>query len=211
MPSSFASATSALELLERAELRVDRVVAALAPSRSPTGCRGRSALRRQRVVPALAVRAADRVDRRQVDDVEAELGELRQQRAHALEAAPRAREELVPGAEARERAGRRRPRRSATTSSRSGRRPAPRAPPRPSASRAPSSTAPSASSLGEILLARRRPCAAAPPGTTRRGRPRPRSRKHQVPARSTSNEPAQWSLPSGSSGASCQRVAPAGL
>ena len=37
---------------------------------------------------------------RQVEDVEAELGELRQTPAHALEAAERAREELVPGAEA---------------------------------------------------------------------------------------------------------------
>src|SRR5262249_54735474 len=50
-------------------------------------------------VPALAVRPADRVDRRQVEDVEAELGETGQLSAHAGEAAPRAREELVPRAE----------------------------------------------------------------------------------------------------------------
>ena len=54
----------------------------------------------ERVVPSLAVRLPDRMNRRQVDDVEAELGELRQQRAHALEAAPRTREELVPRPEA---------------------------------------------------------------------------------------------------------------
>ena len=43
----------------------------------------------------------DRVDRRQVDDVEAELGQLRQHLGDAAEAAPRTREQLVPGAEAR--------------------------------------------------------------------------------------------------------------
>ena len=57
-------------------------------------------LRDERVVAALPVRGADRVHRRQVDDVEAELGELRQHPADTLEAAPAAREELVPGAEA---------------------------------------------------------------------------------------------------------------
>ena len=56
------------------------------------------------VVPALAVRHADRVDRRQVDDVEPELGELRQHLRNAGEAAERAREELVPRAEAGQRA-----------------------------------------------------------------------------------------------------------
>src|SRR5262249_61974149 len=40
------------------------------------------------------------MDRREVDDVEAELGELREHLHDALEAAERAREELVPGAEA---------------------------------------------------------------------------------------------------------------
>jgi hypothetical protein len=61
-------------------------------------------LRRLGVVPALAVRLPDRVDRRQVEDVEAEVGEARQELAHAGEAAPRAREELVPRAEAAEHA-----------------------------------------------------------------------------------------------------------
>ena len=41
---------------------------------------------------------------RQVDDVEAELRELREHVRHAAEAAPRAREELVPRTEAREHA-----------------------------------------------------------------------------------------------------------
>src|ERR1700746_3799520 len=61
-----------------------------------------AALRPLGVVAALAVRVADRVDRRQVEDVEAELGEARQLRADAGEAAPGTREELVPGAEAGE-------------------------------------------------------------------------------------------------------------
>ena len=53
-----------------------------------------------RVVAPLAVGRADRVDRRQVDDVEAELGQPRELLLHPGEAAERAREELVPRAEA---------------------------------------------------------------------------------------------------------------
>ena len=41
------------------------------------------------------------MDRREVDDVEPELGQVRQDLRDALEAAPGAREELVPGTEAR--------------------------------------------------------------------------------------------------------------
>ena len=41
------------------------------------------------------------MDRRQVEHVEAQLGELRQLLLDALQAAPRAREQLIPGAEAR--------------------------------------------------------------------------------------------------------------
>ena len=55
--------------------------------------------RRQRVVAALAVGQPDRVDRRQVDDVEAELGEPWQLALDSLQPAPRSREQLVPGAE----------------------------------------------------------------------------------------------------------------
>ena len=54
----------------------------------------------QRVVRALAVGHADRVDRRQVEDVEAEVGQGRQLGLDALQPAPRAGEQLVPGAEA---------------------------------------------------------------------------------------------------------------
>ena len=55
----------------------------------------------QRVVAALAVGQSDRVDRRQVEDVEAELGQPRDLLLDALQAAPGAREQLIPGAEAR--------------------------------------------------------------------------------------------------------------
>src|SRR5207248_11053507 len=91
----------ALELLNGAEPRVDRVVAAFFGADRPRAA-GIAALRSQRVVPPFAVRLADGMDRREVHDVEAELLELRQHRPHAGEAAPRAREELVPRAEARE-------------------------------------------------------------------------------------------------------------
>jgi hypothetical protein len=89
-----------LELFDRPELRVDRLVPALVGADRPRAAR--LALRRdQRVVLSLPVRAPDRMDRRQVDDVEPELGELRQHALDALEPAPRAREELVPRAERR--------------------------------------------------------------------------------------------------------------
>ncbi len=90
----------ALELGERAELRGDRRVAALGRPDRPraSGVAGR---RDERVVPALAVGDPDRVDRGEVDDVEAELGQLRQDGLDAGETAERAREELVPGAEGR--------------------------------------------------------------------------------------------------------------
>ncbi len=82
----------------RAELGMDRVVAAGGVPDRPrrawiVGRRG------ERVVAALAVRQPDRVDRRQVDDVEAEFGERWELLRHPGEAAPRAREHLVPGAE----------------------------------------------------------------------------------------------------------------
>ena len=54
----------------------------------------------QRVVAALSVGLPDRMDRRQVDHVEAELGQARQLALDAVQAAPGAREQLIPGAEA---------------------------------------------------------------------------------------------------------------
>ncbi len=89
-----------LELLHRPELRVERVVAAVLAADRP-GRAGVGRPRGERVVAALAVRVPDRVHRRQVEDVEAELGQVLELGLDAGEAAPRAREELVPGAEGR--------------------------------------------------------------------------------------------------------------
>ncbi len=86
-------------VLDGAELGVDGVVTAVLvadrPRRAGIGRPGG-----ERVVGALAVGVADRVDRRQIDDVEAELGEPRELGLDAAQPAPRAREQLVPGAEA---------------------------------------------------------------------------------------------------------------
>ena len=93
----------AVEIVDRPQLGIDGGVAARLPADRPWAAR--VALRRlEGVVPPLAVRLADRVDRREVDDVEAEAGELGQHLLDALEPAPRARKELVPGPEAGERA-----------------------------------------------------------------------------------------------------------
>jgi hypothetical protein len=88
------------EVLLGAEVGVDRVVAAevMVADRPRRAGVVRAGL--ERVVAALAVLDADRVDRGQVEDVEPELGEARQLGLDAVEAAPRAREQLVPGAEA---------------------------------------------------------------------------------------------------------------
>ena len=207
-PSSRPRATSALEVLERAELRVDRVVAALVAADRPRAAH--VALRRpRRVVAALAVRRADRVDRRQVDDVEAELGELRQHLLDALEAAPRAREELVPGAEAGALAvdvdvvGRR-PRLLAALARGCGeplleRDVHGRAQPRPRRARWRDRPGP------------RRPCAAPRPARTRCGRPRPRRGSPSGPHASTTNEPSHQSLPTGVSGDSRHFAPPRGF
>ena len=73
MPCSAAAATSASKSSIGAELGMDRVVAAglVADRPRAAGVVGAGV---ERVVAALAVRVADRVDRRQVEDVEAELG-----------------------------------------------------------------------------------------------------------------------------------------
>src|SRR6185437_4327254 len=87
------------ELLLGPERGLDGIVATLLGADRP-GAADVAGLRGLRVVPALAVRVADRVDRRQVENVDAELGEARQLRADSLEAAPRTREEFIPRAEA---------------------------------------------------------------------------------------------------------------
>src|SRR5207249_9496852 len=89
------------ELLLSSQGRLDGVVAALRRGYRPRAPDG-ATLSLLGVVPALAVRYADGVDRRQVEHVEAELSEARQKLADAGEAAPGAREELVPRAEAGE-------------------------------------------------------------------------------------------------------------
>src|SRR6201999_3096857 len=88
-----------LQVVERAELGVDGVVPALggADRVRHAGVVGAGG---ERVVAALAVLAADRVDRREVEDVEAVLGDRGDLLGDRAEAAPRAREQLVPGAEA---------------------------------------------------------------------------------------------------------------
>src|SRR6185503_15510137 len=65
------------EVLERTELRMHRGVAALRPADGPRAARI-ARPRAQRVVRALARGAADRVDRREVDDVEAHAPDLGQ-------------------------------------------------------------------------------------------------------------------------------------
>ena len=78
---------------------MNRVVAAFGRADRP-GAPDVTRLGALGIVAALAVRAADRVDRREVDDVEAELRELRDDPCHAGEPAPGSREQLVPGARA---------------------------------------------------------------------------------------------------------------
>ncbi len=87
-----------VEVLQRPQLGMDRVVPSLGPADRPRAP-GIALRRDERVVAALPVRRPDRVDRRQVDDVEAELRELRHHLFDTLEPAPGAREELVPAAE----------------------------------------------------------------------------------------------------------------
>ena len=100
MPELARRRGEAAQVLDRAELGVDRVVAALLRTDRPWRARV-ARPRGERVVAPLAVLAPDRVDRRQVDHVEAELGQPRQLALDSGEASPRAREQLVPGAEAR--------------------------------------------------------------------------------------------------------------
>ena len=95
MPSASASSRNARKSSSVPSSGCDGVVAALGPADGPraAGVVGR---RRERVVAALAVGDADRVDRRQVHDVEAHLGDRRQPLGGAGEPALAAREQLVP-------------------------------------------------------------------------------------------------------------------
>jgi len=79
---------------------MDGGVAALGRADGPRAA-GVAGLGDQRVVPALAVGRADRVDGRQVDHVEAHVGRGGQALGGADEAALGPGEQLVPGAEAR--------------------------------------------------------------------------------------------------------------
>ena len=84
-----------VEVVDRPQLAVHRGVAAVGRADGPRAA-GILGPRPEAVVGSLAVRAADRVDRRQVHDVEAELGEPRQRRFDALQPAERAGKQLVP-------------------------------------------------------------------------------------------------------------------
>ena len=103
-PARSASRDEAPEVVERAQLGVRwRCGRPSADADGPraAGVVGAGA---ERVVGALAVGDADRVDRRQVDDVEAHLGDRRQALGRAGETALAAGEQLVPGAVAGPRA-----------------------------------------------------------------------------------------------------------
>src|SRR5438034_8945326 len=96
----FRSLDEPVEVVEGAELWVDgRVTALRAPDRP--GAARVGGLHRERVVLSLAVRAPDRVDGRQVDDVEAHRRRALELRLRLLERSARARQELVPRGEAR--------------------------------------------------------------------------------------------------------------
>ena len=95
------------EVGERAELGVDRVMAALFVADGVEAA-GIAGLGMKRVVRALAVGMADRMDRREIKHVEAKRGDLRQPRDAVVEGAVfaghfalAARHHLVPGADAR--------------------------------------------------------------------------------------------------------------
>ncbi len=91
------------QVVERAELRMDRRVAALAAADRPWHARV-VATGRDHVVGTLAKPAPDWVDRRQVEHVEAHLGDVRQAgddvaqgAVPAALAGRRPRKQLVPG------------------------------------------------------------------------------------------------------------------
>ena len=106
-PQTLGLVTKRVELVERAQSGLDRGVSALRRSNRPGTARiGRRG--GQRVVAALAETAADRMNRRQIDDVESQVGDAGQRSARLAErraagriGAGRSREHFVPRAEAR--------------------------------------------------------------------------------------------------------------
>src|SRR6266851_4268166 len=97
-----------IEILETAERRLDRGMAASLAANRP-GAAGTVGARGQRVVRALAMRVANRMYRRKINHVEAEVMDCRQpalglpqRRGAPRNLALGAREHLVPGAETRQ-------------------------------------------------------------------------------------------------------------
>src|SRR5262249_7950805 len=88
-----------LQFGDRAELGGDGVVPAFLRADRPRAS-GVARRRFERVVPPLPERGADRMDRGEVENVEAELGEPRHVLLDARKAAEGAGKELVPGTDA---------------------------------------------------------------------------------------------------------------
>ena len=88
MPQLARRTQQALEILERAQLRQDVLVAAFRGADGP-GTADIARARTQRIVGALAVDAADRMDGRQVQHIEAHVGEVGQARLDVAEGAVR--------------------------------------------------------------------------------------------------------------------------
>src|SRR5262249_11249750 len=70
-----AGSHQALEIIERPQLGMDRIVAALSRA-DGVETAGIAGLTAQRIIATLAVRTADRMDRREIKNVEAERGDL---------------------------------------------------------------------------------------------------------------------------------------
>src|SRR5262249_45325368 len=88
------------QILERAQVGMDGFVATSLVANCPRRSRVVRP-RDQRVVGALAVGVTNRVDRGEVDHVEAKPGQGWQLPLDPAKSVPRAREELIPGAEPR--------------------------------------------------------------------------------------------------------------
>ena len=87
-----------VEILETAKARIEGQVAALFRADGP-GAPGVTRASKQRVVLPLAETVADGVDRWDVQDIEAQVGQAGDLRGRTPQAAKAAREQLVPGAD----------------------------------------------------------------------------------------------------------------